>query len=163
MSNRSGFLCFIVGFFLLVIMGEAAAENLEVQRGNGDWAENVIKNIDTSRDGKISPEEFSNARKRRFQAIDRNRDGKLSRSELDQTNLVPGRGRAAKRFDRMDADGDGSISWEELQMRDRRIFSRVDENGDGFISKEELSEIGSKRSPDPLREYIRNALEWGRN
>jgi Ca2+-binding EF-hand superfamily protein len=163
MSNLLRIFCFILGFFVMLITGEAAAgDNPEVQGGRGDWADKVIKNIDTNGDGKISFEEFSDVRMRRFQAIDKNRDGKLSRSELDQTNPASGRGRAAKGFDRMDANGDGSISWEELQMRDRKIFSKIDANGDGFISKEELSEIGAGRSPDPMHEYIRNALEWGR-
>jgi len=99
---------------------------------------------------------------RRFKAIDKNHDGKLTRSELDQTNLYHGSGRAVKRFDRMDADGDGSISWEEIPIRDGKVFSRIDSNGDGYISKEELSKIGPGRSPDPLHKYIRNTIEWGR-
>ena len=92
-------------------------------------------------------------------AIDKNHDGKLTRSEMDQRNSYSSSGRAIKRFDRMDADGDGSISWEELQIRDGEVFSKIDLNRDGHISKEELSEIGSGRSPDPLRKYIMNTME----
>jgi len=164
MSNRLQILCFTVGVFFMVVIsgGTAVAENLEDQNGRGDWAEKVIKNIDTNGDGKISAGEFSDFRMRRFKAIDENHDGKLIRSELDQRNFHQSSGRAVKRFDRMDSNGDGSISWEELQIRDEKVFSRIDSNRDGHISKEELSEIGSGRSPDPMHEYIRNTLEWGR-
>ena len=42
-----------------------------------------------------------------------------------------------KRMERVDTDGDGSISKEEFVARHEEMFSKMDTNGDGTLSKEE--------------------------
>lgn len=48
-------------------------------------------------------------------------------------------------FDRMDQNGDGKLSRDELPERIRGNFSRVDTDGDGFISRKEDENFRSRR------------------
>lgn len=46
-----------------------------------------------------------------FQSLDRNRDEKISRTEASM------KGSVGKRFDGIDSDGDGYLSWREFAAR----------------------------------------------
>ena len=56
-----------------------------------------------------------------------------------------GRGRMAERIRSWDANGDGKIEASEAPERARRFFARLDRDGDGVLSPDELSFPGHRR------------------
>lgn len=82
---------------------------------------------------------------RMFQRIDTNADGRITRAEADAFRNV--------RFERMDYDGDGVITLDEMQDAARRRaperaakrFERMDRNGDGALTRAELADAHAAR------------------
>jgi hypothetical protein len=59
----------------------------------------------------------------------------------------PGQGgpqMAARMFDRLDVDGDGKLTGDEIPERMRQGMTRLDANGDGSIERKELEEMMSR-------------------
>ncbi|MFW5867660.1 MAG: hypothetical protein ACOCX2_07570 [Armatimonadota bacterium] len=50
-------------------------------------------------------------------------------------------------IERLDADGDGRVSIDELPERLRERFAEADANGDGILSVEELQQSRRRGSP----------------
>lgn len=50
----------------------------------------------------------------------------------------PGPGGPHGMFERLDTDGDGRVTWEEVQAARAAAVAGLDANGDGFLSKEEI-------------------------
>lgn len=73
-----------------------------------------------------------------FEQIDANADGQITRAEIDDLR--------AERFAKVDADGDGGLSLDELTReatenaadRAEKMMKRLDANADGTLSPEEL-------------------------
>lgn len=95
---------------------------------------------DTNGDGKITFEEFTaafpNATRERFDQLDSNKDGVIS--PADRPAGAEGRLRQMREtLRRADADGDGKVTFEELQAVapniTREVFDRLDRNKDGVI------------------------------
>jgi Ca2+-binding EF-hand superfamily protein len=96
----------------------------------------------------------------RFAKMDANGDGTISTDEMqarrdargarrgamsDQPGTAPGiatgspRGdHRAKMLQRVDTNGDGRISRDEMRVQDDKRFAKLDANGDGFIDKGEM-------------------------
>lgn len=71
-----------------------------------------------------------------------NHDGKYSKERMEQWQ--------AERFARMDTDGDGRLTIDELheglqRERAERLHKRLDKDGDGFVSPEEFADMHNKR------------------
>ncbi len=49
---------------------------------------------------------------------------------------------------RMDADGDGNVTYEEFMSQARERFSKIDENDDGVVTKEEAQAAFQKNRGD---------------
>lgn len=90
--------------------------------------------IDVNADGVVSAEEAENARQTVFASIDLNADGSIDGEELLAHRM---RMRAATAIHRMDADGDGVLSIDELRVRGARI-DRFDLDENGEVTKTEL-------------------------
>ena len=114
-----------------------------------------FEQIDADKDGKITQEEIAAAPKAHFDAADTDQDGALSLEEMQAQAIARMTERAkamsARMLERKDANGDGKISFEEMQPGKAggknggprgqmmgRMFDRVDVDDDGAISKAEF-------------------------
>jgi Ca2+-binding EF-hand superfamily protein len=114
----------------------------------------MIKRADLNGDGKVSQSEMARGVAVTFAALDTDKDGKLSANEIANAKATmkahrkqaraAGGGKlhyvkfpakkVSKRFDKIDANGDGVISERELTQVSERMFQRRDKDGDGYIT-----------------------------
>jgi len=107
-----------------------------------------LSRADANGDGRITFEEFIIVARQRFDAADTNRDGALSPEEMrGMTQRRPRGGatpaaqqgqRQAMMVRRLDRNGDGLVSFDELMPLLQRRFQRMDANGDGVVTIEEI-------------------------
>lgn len=119
-----------------------------------------VRKLDANQDGRISKSEWSKAAEL-FGELDANEDGELDMHELmgpppegrgpfggrmnpeGDRNGPPPEGSNAgplgeRFFQRLDKDGDGKLSKDEVPDRMRERFPRLDKNDDGFLTPDEL-------------------------
>lgn len=129
--------------------GTLTATALLAERGpgadRGAMMLEMFDEADANGDGQLSMEELEARRAARFAAADTNKDGKLDAAEIAAAELARFTARQEDRIVRMiennDADGDGSISGDEIgEDRMERHFARIDADNDGAISKAEAEE-----------------------
>ncbi len=84
---------------------------------------NMVKDMDTNTDRKITVEEFVSYRERQFGPRDKNKDGLLDTDEFPSPNALKSG----------DQDGDGKLSKPEYLNMFRGQFPNVDINADGVI------------------------------
>jgi EF-hand domain pair len=103
-----------------------------------------FKEIDADKDGKVTAEEFAAFRAAEFAKADTNSDGQISAEELAARHIAEATGRAAEMsaqmIERMDEDGNGQLSMEEMENGPRPVsmFERADEDGDGALTQAEV-------------------------
>ncbi len=79
---------------------------------------------------------------------------------------APGKG--GKHFDRMDSNGDGMVTAEELSERQSELIAKADSNGDGALTKDELKafrkakreEWRAKHNPDANGDGVIDRTEF---
>jgi Ca2+-binding EF-hand superfamily protein len=98
----------------------------QFQASNGD---KMFARLDTNKDGKITPEEFSAFRE--------------GNAKVDAEATKAGK-RGQKLFSRFDADKDGSLSRAEADKVLAWRYKRMDANNDGILTIEELQAKGGK-------------------
>jgi Ca2+-binding EF-hand superfamily protein len=104
-----------------------------------------LAKADANGDGAIDRAEARQAMPRlaeKFEQLDGNRDGKLTMAEVEQT--------LQSRWASADANHDSYIDKAEAQRaampRLEQAFDRLDANGDGLLSQEELHEVAARFS-----------------
>jgi len=99
---------------------------------------------DADKDGKLTAEELTAWRAARVKSIDANSDGKLSADEITAFAMSQIQSRIADHttamVTKLDTDGDGLLSAAELLARPLAApdFQRLDRNGDGAVTQDEL-------------------------
>ncbi len=103
--------------------------------------------VDTNGDGVIDRKEAAAHPKlaEHFDLMDKNKDGRIDASERPQRH-GKGQGQGGRQGERgehmakLDANGDGRFSRDELAGRERMLqnFGAIDTNKDGFLSREEM-------------------------
>jgi Ca2+-binding EF-hand superfamily protein len=92
-----------------------------------------------------------------FDAVDTNKDGKLEVAEMDaHREAMHGQMRAhgEERWKAADTDGDAAISRDEAKVAMPRLaadFDKVDANGDGKVTRDEMRAVRSQRQDRPAR------------
>ncbi|MDX2157532.1 MAG: hypothetical protein SFW09_13595 [Hyphomicrobiaceae bacterium] len=96
-----------------------------------------LRQADANRDGTVTREEVDAMADRDFARLDRNKDGVIDQADRDaiRKEMVE---YAAKRFAHMNGAGpDGRVTREQFQSKAAERFARMDANGDGTISRDE--------------------------
>jgi Ca2+-binding EF-hand superfamily protein len=127
---------------LAILTGAAMAQAPDGETGArpGPDLDAMFERLDADGDGAISREEFAAAAPMgRIRAMAE--ETPLDRDAFAAEMAADAATRAARIFERLDADGDGLLSAEELAPRrpERRaaMFDRIDADGDGVITREE--------------------------
>jgi multidrug efflux pump subunit AcrB len=105
-----------------------------------DFAQHWFENHDRKHLGYVTIDQAIDYDRRVFSRYDANHDGRLTFQEMfggipaDQPTYLAA---AHARFDKMDVDHRGSISFEEMADYDRSFLKQIDQKGDGRITEEE--------------------------
>ncbi|WP_010187352.1 EF-hand domain-containing protein [Sphingomonas sp. PAMC 26605] len=91
---------------------------------------------DGARSTGVSLQRFVAGHEKKLLAGDTNADGKVSKAEF-LAAAKPGKADPARRFAKLDTNGDGSLDRSEIDAMLTRRFKRLDTNGDGVVSAEE--------------------------
>ncbi|MBS0564472.1 MAG: calcium-binding protein [Proteobacteria bacterium] len=105
---------------------------------------NILAQADANGDGAVSKAEMDAFLKTEFAQMDTNHDGFVSDDEMKAFILAKMAARAGEMADRRikadDSNGDGRLTLAELEgdRRLSRMFARLDRDGDGTISRDEM-------------------------
>jgi hypothetical protein len=88
---------------------------------------------------------FVSRHEKKLMAGDTDGNGKLSRAEF-VANAKSGKGDPAKRFTKLDKNGDASIDKSEIDVMLNRRFKRLDINGDGILSPSEREAVRNRKT-----------------
>jgi Ca2+-binding EF-hand superfamily protein len=96
--------------------------------------------IDADGSGAITRQEIEAAARARFGTLDADGDGLASRAELLEGAQDQAERRVERMLRRLDSNGDGALSADELAARrdPGRMFDRMDADSDGSISRAEF-------------------------
>ncbi|MEL6235743.1 MAG: EF-hand domain-containing protein [Pseudomonadota bacterium] len=144
------------GVVALAALAVAAQDRIATERSDmpGLFGPDVFAQIDRDGDGVVTTEEADAFRAEQFAQADANTDGQVTRDELAafhrariEARLLERARRmaemaSARMMTRLDTDGDGQISAEEMTSPEAdRMFALVDRDGDGAITRRETREL----------------------
>ncbi len=105
-------------------------------RGHKGWGmHRMMGRFDTNEDGKLTQAELDEARTKLLATHDGNKDGKLSLAEFEKLWLEVKRQRMVRGFQKIDRDGDATITLDEFLKPFSRIVERLDRNEDGVLDR----------------------------
>lgn len=136
-SPATATLSLAAGLALCLGTAPGLADDGRGHRGGGQGLL-LLETFDTDRDGKLTQAEIDAARTARFAEFDKDGDGKLSLEEYQLLWVEAMRPQMVRQFQRHDRDGDGAVTQAEFLERYRLLVYRLDANGDGVITREEL-------------------------
>lgn len=104
----------------------------------------IMKRVDLNQDGKVTREEMASHSSKRFEKLDTNKDGSLTEDEIRSQMKRKADRRAKRIVRRTDTNKDGQVSRQEYFDHADKRFSRIDANGDGTITKDEMDSARAK-------------------
>ncbi|CBL44533.1 Calcium-binding EF-hand [gamma proteobacterium HdN1] len=97
-----------------------------------------FEEIDTDKNGTLSAAEIAAFQKSHFDEADLNKDGSIDAAEFKAMHEKRRAQREEAMFKRMDSNGDGKLSAEEISKARHMRLENCDKDKNGAITKEEL-------------------------
>ena len=130
----------LVAWLLILPKSVAAQSTTPLEKGQSNTVQ-LLRLMDTDKNGTVSRAEFDNFMNKEFDSLDVNHDGQLDANELARlhwnylsTQLLP----------LMDKDHSGKVSRQEFMGFMNQEFDRLDTNHDGLLDVDELAEMHLK-------------------
>jgi Ca2+-binding EF-hand superfamily protein len=134
---------------LVAILGTQVLGQTKLGKTTDEIVDNLLKAMDTDKDGKISRAEAKAKLAEAFDKIDTNKDGYLDRQELRvfaQRILAAGGGVPKQGFgpqgpdfDALDKNADGRLTRDELKGTPWAVrFDEIDTDRNGYIDRREF-------------------------
>lgn len=149
--NTKSFLLLILAAALLPLVSQAKPEGGPREgKDNPPTPAEILARFDADQNGSLSKDEVKGPLVKNFDQIDVNGDGELSRKELGWHQKLKDKKReGGRKLQEADTDGNGAISADEAAEAglERLVehFDKIDANGDGEVSKEELREMANQQ------------------
>lgn len=105
---------------------------------HGDRQNMLFERFDANQDGKITKLEIEARRKQTMDKHDADKSGDLSLGEFQGVFNEIMRQRMVRMFQRLDRDGDGKVTENEIARRLDRMMGWLDRDKDGVIEKDEI-------------------------
>ncbi len=130
----------------VVLAAVAVTGTSALAKGSKDRQPATFQELDANGDGQVTQAEIEAHRNKRFTDADTDGDGQISLEEMQAAAQTKANERAAKFFERQDANKDGVLSEDELPKprRGAKMFERIDADGDGSISEQEYADAKDK-------------------
>lgn len=136
-------------------LSSAALASVALAHGPRHMGGHFFEKVDANKDGKVTLAEAKAEAQARFASMDANKDGRLTKQELEAHHAAKRaehakkddhggkhKGRGAKFFAKVDANGDGAIDAAESVAKAEKMFARMDDNSDGVVTKDEIGRGG---------------------
>ena len=108
----------------------------------------MFEQLDADGDGRVTRAEMESAIDEHLAGADSDKSGSLSLDEFEGLWLSKMRERMVDDFQRLDNDGDGQVTREEMAKPMERMFDRADRNDDGAIERGEGRRGGPGKDGD---------------
>ena len=125
-------------FALIAAVTVAAAAAPALAEGQCGHGERMLQRLDLNGDGGITSGEAGAVGAVRFLRLDTDGDGVITENEMLAAAQQRIARRIAKKFARMDLNGDDRVERAEFDDRGAARFARLDSDGDGQVSQEEI-------------------------
>ena len=113
--------------------GQQQGQQFKGQRGGKGGPQAMLKTFDADKDGALTKEEITTGLTKKVTDNDKDGDGALTLEEFKAEWEKMTQERMVRAYQRMDRDGNGKVTTEELTEQADRMFERGDRNNDGKI------------------------------
>ena len=112
------------------------------QRGPAINMQANLEKLDTNADRTVTNDEIDAYQQAQLKEFDSNGDGSLNLEEFSAFWSSLTRERMVNDFQRIDNDGTGELTADELNTRTKGLMRRLDQDGDGSIALSEIHRGG---------------------
>ena len=141
MKTRTKLVAAIAGLAIVGGIAAAAAKGSDGKRSHfwrGGHGAGMFEQVDADGDGRVTRAELDAYLDGILAANDADGNGSVSLPEFEAIAVELARPMLAKRFERLDDDGNGEISESEIAGRIDRLMDRADRNDDGAVELKEI-------------------------
>ena len=118
--------------------GPEQGQQFKGKRGGkqgGPRGGNLIKSLDADKDGTLTKEELTTGLEKKITDNDTNGDGAVSLEEFKAEWEKMTQERMVRAYQKLDRDGNGAVTLEEISEPANAMFERMDRNDDGKLDK----------------------------